>query len=107
MKSEPPFWRTPHRKSKRFRTEFILSVDRSGLIGVKQHEGFIEVESSRDRGSTFHVLLPVCDNSGQEVASEGKMRDIVSASGEDETVLVVEDEPAVREYVSAVLTTNG
>jgi len=74
---------------------------------VKQHEGFIEVESTRDRGATFRVFLPVCDSAKPEPVLAGRSWDAAAASGGNETVLVVEDEPAVREYVSAVLSRNG
>ena len=70
---------------------------------VKQHEGWIEVESTADVGTTFQVLLPV--------AATPAVRRPVSrppmVTGGKETILLVEDEPSVREFAAAVLQKYG
>jgi signal transduction histidine kinase len=63
---------------------------------VKQHEGWIEVASQVSRGSTFKVLLPVCDQGAAAPPTNGFECDSSSEPGKGETVLVVEDESAVR-----------
>jgi two-component system, cell cycle sensor histidine kinase and response regulator CckA len=64
---------------------------------VKQHEGWVEVASQVGRGSTFKVLLPVWDQGAATAApTNGFERDSSSEPGKGETVLVVEDELAVR-----------
>ena len=59
---------------------------------VKQHQGWIEVSSRIGEGTSFKVFLPAIEApSGViEVKAEGTLR------GGSETVLVVEDDPAVR-----------
>ncbi len=74
---------------------------------VKQHDGFIDVESLPRRGTTFHVYLPVCDPGADELSRERTAQTPEAKAGEGETVLVVEDESAVREYVCTVLVANG
>ncbi|MET0402158.1 MAG: ATP-binding protein, partial [Cystobacter sp.] len=70
---------------------------------VKQSSGHLSLESEVGRGSTFHVYLPRYQGEapGEEV-SQGEI-----ARGEGETVLVVEDDPAVRMLVVEVLGDLG
>jgi two-component system cell cycle sensor histidine kinase/response regulator CckA len=71
---------------------------------VNQHQGWIEVDSEREKGSTFRVFLPSSKEAAVKV--EGKASAPVVRGG-DETILVVEDEVAVRELVCRVLTGHG
>ena len=75
---------------------------------VKQHEGWIDVESRPGAGATFNVFLPVHDGPCEaELAPPDDAAPAAPARSDQETILVVEDEPAVREYVSAVLSQYG
>lgn len=69
---------------------------------VAQSGGFIVVESEVDRGSAFHVHLPATTSEAEPAAAPAPPR----AKG-TETVLLVEDEDAVRAATKAVLTRNG
>ncbi len=71
---------------------------------VNQHQGWIEVESQPAKGAVFTVYFPAMDKPG-EVEVEQVLP--VDVKGGNETVLVVEDEVAVREVVSKVLTSHG
>jgi signal transduction histidine kinase len=71
---------------------------------VKQHQGWIEVESHVGKGTTFRVYLPKSQESpmaAQEKPAETPVR------GGSETILLVEDETPVRELVSTILTGRG
>lgn len=71
---------------------------------VKQHEGWIEVQSELAVGSTFRVFLPATDErpKTQETGFIPK-----APGGRKESILVVEDEPLVRAFVCEALQHHG
>jgi two-component system cell cycle sensor histidine kinase/response regulator CckA len=70
---------------------------------VKQSGGHIEVFSEPDRGTTFKLYLPRAE---QDAPSEPltAVHDVPKGT---ETILLVEDEDAVRALVNRVLSSNG
>ncbi len=60
---------------------------------VKQHSGWIEVESHVGSGTTFKVFLPVCGRPVQAIQAATSLIPIQPGTG---TVLVAEDEKALR-----------
>jgi len=72
---------------------------------VKQHEGWVEVVSEVDKGSTFTIFLPSCDSKpANHVLLE---KPAAPAEGKGEVILVVEDEVAVRELACMALRKRG
>ena len=71
---------------------------------VKQHQGWIEVESQVGDGTTFHVFLPCCSQPADVRDNQPPERTI---RGGNETILVVEDEAPVRELVCSLLAAHG
>ncbi len=71
---------------------------------AKQHEGWAEVESQTGQGSTFRIFIPIC-NSDHAVEPDQSIAEPMRRG--TETILVVEDEGAVRDYVAEVLTAHG
>src|SRR5215471_5278986 len=75
---------------------------------VKQTGGFIDVSSAVGKGTTFQVYLPrhVAAEGAVETAEEidrGALRDV---TGQD-TILLVEDEDAVRSFAARALRMRG
>ena len=70
---------------------------------VKQHDGFIDVASEPGMGTTFRIYLPLATAAvgPQERATESAVQ------GGTETVLLAEDDDAVRALTQRVLTQMG
>ena len=71
---------------------------------VKQHHGHVSVYSELNRGTTFKVYLPRVDEPSQREA-RGVPSSALPAG--TETILVVEDETAVRELTCEALKLQG
>jgi two-component system cell cycle sensor histidine kinase/response regulator CckA len=71
---------------------------------VKQSNGFIWCDSAPGRGTTFEILLPKVEGEPEPVAPPGSL---AQPNGHGETILLVEDDPAVRDLARAVLEAKG
>jgi len=71
---------------------------------VKQSGGNIWVYSEPNRGTTLKIYLPRVEETLQPAEREKPRADLPKAA---ETVLVIEDEPAVRSLVRGVLQSRG
>ncbi len=71
---------------------------------VKQHEGWIEVESAVGAGTTFKVFLPAVVNQASPDLSQPIQPKV---RGGSETILLVEDEDALRELAALILRKHG
>jgi hypothetical protein len=72
---------------------------------VQQHQGWIELESTPGAGTCFRILLPA--GSPETADPAGRSAKAAAAGRGSETILLVEDEPAVREFAVAVLSGHG
>jgi two-component system cell cycle sensor histidine kinase/response regulator CckA len=70
---------------------------------IKQHNGFIEVESEVGRGTTIKIYLPAA----QGAAEETQPSDLPAVKRGTETVLVAEDDEPVRNFITTILTQFG
>ncbi len=71
---------------------------------VKQHGGFIDVQSQLGEGTTFHIYLPLIAESAARWNSESTAD---SPKKGTETILLVEDNSAMRHSVMEALTSIG
>ena len=71
---------------------------------VKQNGGFMDVDSEPDKGTTFTIYLPRQVAKAEQIRKEGPTS---PAAQGHETVLVVEDEPAILKISTRMLETQG
>jgi two-component system cell cycle sensor histidine kinase/response regulator CckA len=71
---------------------------------VEQHHGWIDVASELGRGTTFEIFVPALPGSGGASRREREWRTLARGT---ESILLVEDDPAVRRLVRASLEHCG
>lgn len=72
---------------------------------VSQSDGFVQVQSTPNQGTTFCIHFPAVDRPSPLLGTPDE--DLPQGSPSRETVLVVEDEPMVRDLIRRVLETCG
>ncbi len=72
---------------------------------VKKHDGFIDLKSERGRGTTFFLYLPIV--TVQAEVNNGKKGMPADFRGGTETILVAEDDQALRQLSVKVLSQFG
>lgn len=91
---------------------FFSTKDRSKGTGlglsivhriIKQHGGYIDVESEIGKGSTFTIFLPVSDENVIEPAPVTERPKMLK----DKTILIIDDEVMLLSLLSEILTDSG
>ncbi len=72
---------------------------------IASHKGFVEVESAVNRGTTFHLYLPVAEE--EQTQAEQVEQEAGAVLGGSETILLVEDEEMLMEVLSSSLRSKG
>ena len=72
---------------------------------VKQHEGWVNVESSLGNGTIFRIYLPAVSLRPRE--EQKAPLSLETLRGEGERILLVEDEESVRQLCTKMLSQNG
>lgn len=73
---------------------------------IQQHEGYIKMYSEPGKGTTFRIYLPLLGEDEQVAAAESEA-DQECCRGKGETILVAEDDDAIRRMTSSVLSRFG
>jgi PAS domain S-box-containing protein len=71
---------------------------------VESHGGFLHVDSEIGKGTVFKIYLPAA-SAEKEDSHDTEFRSLPRGNGE--IVLIVDDEPAIREIASRILATHG
>ena len=71
---------------------------------VKQHEGWIEVESTVGKGSSFHIYFPALTKPAEKAAAPERAE---AVQGGSETILLVEDDLTLRRMGALCLRKLG
>ncbi|MFO0550962.1 MAG: ATP-binding protein [Polyangiaceae bacterium] len=95
-----------------FEPFFSTKADRGTGLGlstvngiVTQHGGFVEVDSAPGRGTTLRVFLP--EAASRRSSSAPPAESLRESSAPQGTLLLAEDDPAVREPTAKLLRTLG
>ncbi|MEK6814639.1 MAG: PAS domain S-box protein [Nitrospirota bacterium] len=101
----------PEEHLKRIFDPYFTTKQRGSGLGlataysiIRNHGGYIAVESRLGAGTTFHVCLPA---SSREIPLPRRARAGENRLSGNERVLVMEDEEVVRDVASDILTSLG
>jgi len=72
---------------------------------VKTHQGFVNVESRKGKGSNFHIYLPLLEKEDSD--SDCSEHQPLAEQGQGETILFADDQPQVLETGKEVLESLG
>ena len=70
---------------------------------IKQHNGWMEVQSAIGKGTTFRFFIPIAPKSGSSITDDA----IQALTGGNETILLVEDEITVRKATTLFIRRLG
>ena len=74
---------------------------------LRAHDGFLSIESKPGKGTSVSLYIPIQDWQGESIGSPLSIIEDQTTSVNLESVLVVEDNPTVRDVVTQMLRTLG
>lgn len=73
------------------------------LTIINNHNGFIDVSSQVGQGTQFRFYLPATE----QIQAEGVQTILPTLTGKGELILIVDDEPSIREILGATIESYG
>ncbi|WP_438483329.1 response regulator [Oleiharenicola lentus] len=92
-----PFFTTKAQRGTGLGLSTVVSI-------LKEHGGFIDVETEVGKGTTFHVFLPSATTA---IITLRERSASPFAQGRGETILVADDEQTLREMMRSILEQSG
>ncbi len=74
---------------------------------LRQHDGWVEVDSAIGRGATFRAYFPFSTSGPVEPRADVATMPLPASGHREMTILVVEDEEMLRDFVGEALTMLG
>ncbi|WP_157627845.1 hybrid sensor histidine kinase/response regulator [Thermodesulfatator autotrophicus] len=74
---------------------------------VKQYQGHISVYTEEGKGTTFRILLPIAEKSTTQSPHTQENRTSIKEKTKNWSILVVEDDPLVKEPIIELLKSTG
>jgi two-component system, cell cycle sensor histidine kinase and response regulator CckA len=72
---------------------------------VTGHNGFIDLESEAGRGAVFSIYFPAVTQHSE--TDNAHRREYIDVPGGNETILLIEDEELLRNFLRSILTARG
>jgi PAS domain S-box-containing protein len=74
---------------------------------MDSHQGHVFIDTEKNRGTSFRLLFPAMARQDKEPQLLNKEADPRAGRGKGERILVVDDEPALAEFMCDLLNNNG
>lgn len=74
---------------------------------IQEHKGWVNVYSEPDQGTVFKIYLPLRNSSPMPAPQAERPNRLIQKVGAGQSILLVEDDPAIRSIADNVLSKSG
>jgi CheY-like chemotaxis protein len=76
---------------------------------IDSHRGHVFIDTQKNQGSCFHLIFPPLSTPTETEASRqtASLNSVGNEQGRGQGILIVDDEPALTEFMQELLTNNG